>query len=821
MSSRSHPPLSDNGLPLGVPGLRKLLPASPAPVSDAGGTSTGSGWGPSPRLHPRHRSRANVTKIACEPCRKRKGKCFGERPKCTACINKGLECHYQASYQDLRILKRKYDEIQGKVNIYEQLWHLLRCLPERESHDIVRRLREGADVTTIRRQINNGDLQLQLASTPETRLYNGQAVENISEWLDGVLPLGGGGLPAVDPRGGHDANIGDASASASADGASGDIFPPLGMEPKNASTVVTWQSTLWSDIGQRSPRQFSTQGQTMSTRGNCHAKAMSSAEGRQRSSQSQIASRAESMQADHMPDGLPRTHGLDQAPLTLDEPELKDFIGTWTTITNDIDWILHLLALYFYWEYPAFAPLSKEHFLRDFRDGRHRYCSPLLVNALLALGCCFSIYPVTRANCEDSHSAGGHFFTESQRLFEQETDHYSLTTIQALGIMSIREASCGRSSESRYYAGQSLQLAFDMGLHHTHDEGDKDELAVQLATFWGAFLLDHAHSLATGSLPHCSYLPHLPSKPINMEGIEASPWALDTDDGTPIQLQCEQSSNERSVHKCFCELSELVHQSLYLMHSVGKPLTARGLLSIYTEYLNWYDKVPEALRLGHNFTPAVLFVHMYYHFAIMQLFQPLTNLSIIGSRVSPRDVCLQAASAIQGLLKSYAQLYTLKRAPSFMPYFALTSTIAHLTIMAVTMQANDMDAAAKADPHVSEAIQQGIACLAEMTSCHHITEQAPHILRYLAKKWSISVDIDTGAALNTEEYERLIRPLVSKLDLVAPTMAAEDDVEERTSRQVGKTAESMEDPLFWPFTSQGWPMLSKSKELEEAGFAVL
>lgn len=37
-------------------------------------------------------------------------------------------------------------------------------------------------------------------------------------------------------------------------------------------------------------------------------------------------------------------------------------------------------------------------------------------------------------------------------------------------------------------------------------------------------------------------------------------------------------------------------------------MTARGLLSTYTEYLDWYDSIPEVIRLGHNFTPAVLFI---------------------------------------------------------------------------------------------------------------------------------------------------------------------------------------------------------------------
>jgi hypothetical protein len=221
---------------------------------------------------------------------------------------------------------------------------------------------------------------------------------------------------------------------------------------------------------------------------------------------------------------------------------------------------------------------------------------------------------------------------------------------------------------------------------------------------------------------------------------------------------------------------------------------------------------------------------MYYQFAILQLFRPLIKLRIIGSQVSPRDVCWQAASAIQGLLASYSQLYTLKRAPSFMPYFALTSSIMHLTIMAATVQTDELDTTARADPHISEAVKQGIASLAEMTTCHHIAEQALHIIRYLAKKWNIDVNIETGAALNPEEYERLVRSFSGILNLFTPTMVAQGsisdfatdkDVRETTSCQLGKAAESMEGLLFLPSALPGRPMFSKDEALEEAGFAVL
>jgi hypothetical protein len=179
---------------------------------------------------------------------------------------------------------------------------------------------------------------------------------------------------------------------------------------------------------------------------------------------------------------------LEQAPPPDTEMEVS--ISTWTCITGDTDLIQHLLALYFCWEYPTFATISKEHFLQDFYQGRPGYCSKILVNALLALGCRFSFQPVTRADPNDPHTSGDHFFKESRRLLHAEDDHHSLTTVQALGIMSIREASAGRYTDSSYYAVQSIRLAVEMGLHHPDEAGDGERAVIRLATFWGAFGLD-------------------------------------------------------------------------------------------------------------------------------------------------------------------------------------------------------------------------------------------------------------------------------------------------------------------------------------------
>ncbi|KJZ74301.1 hypothetical protein HIM_06307 [Hirsutella minnesotensis 3608] len=766
----------------------------------------------------RRRGLGVVTPNACTECRKKRAKCDGQKP-CGRCKSqKDVDCVYE--------------------------------IPVRQSKENLRNEIEG-----LRSRQRSSDVVFAALVRPDLweevlrRLRSGHAVENISEWLSGAVST----RPSLSAPGDHEPGSSSvlrlgAITSSNTTTPSTATFPPgsaggaLDVSGKNISPLTAHPPQVLGDLSHNSPWHFSSQSQAGSARSNSHSDVSSWAHDLRGPPHVRVGSWAEGMpHRDRTTDGLPRYRGLEQVLSPLSEPNSRTQTSAWTNITKDINLVQHLLALYFCWEYPTFASLSKEHFLQDFQSGRHRYCSPILVNALLALGCRFSTHPMTRANPANPYTSGDHFFKESQRLLNQETDHHTLTTIQALGIMSIREASCGRDSESWYYAGQSIRLAIEMGLNRVHDDHDEDEHAVRSATFWGAFALDHAWSLATGSLPQCSAFPHLPHKPAIIGDIEASLWVPYTDDGAPLQRSCEQPSNVRSVYKCFCELSELVHQSLYVLHSPGKLLTARDLLGIYTQYLNWYDQIPEVLRLGHNFTPAVLFAHMYYHFAILLLFRPLIKLRIVESKVMPRDVCSQAADAIQGLLTSYSQLYTLQRTPSFVPYFVLTSAIVHLAIGASSVQSDNSNgpdqtqSAAIRDPRISEALNQGISDLTQMAPCHHFAEQALNILRYLANKWRIDVEIEDRSDSASSDQDKMDqdtpnKPYTSSLNFFAPNFRSGDFIcrwgpgkiiDDGSPEVTPKSACHMENPLFWPFPLQGRPVLPSGKELEEAGFALL
>ncbi|OLN94080.1 Nitrogen assimilation transcription factor nit-4-like protein 8 [Colletotrichum chlorophyti] len=795
------------------------------PAASAPTPASGSGAG---QLSKRRRGLGVVTPNACTECRKKRAKCDGQRP-CGRCkAQKDVECVYEVPVR------------QSKEHLRSEIENLRQR--QRSSDQVIAAL--------VRSDMWEDVLQ---------RLRNGQSLESVSEWLGGTLPSGGGSRPSLsrptEQQGDTHVNM----------GFTGSVPAPirtmnLGGGGSVTMSPLTGNSGLRQDIGPNSPWQMSSHSQ--STRSNSHPDLMNWSADTNRPPKGLFDTWPESASNTEASETGSKYLGVDQILAPLELPDLKLPPENWTNITGDGSLVQHLLALYFCWEYPTFASLSKEHFLRDFQEGVHRYCSPILVNALLALGCRFSSKSSTRANPSDPYTSGDHFFKEAQRLFYLEDNHHNLTTIQALGIMSIREASCGRDSESWYYAGQSIRLAIEMGLHQLQEDGDEDEFAVQAATFWGAFALDHAWSLATGSLPQSSCFPRLPPKPAIIDDIEASLWIPYTDGGAPLQRSAEQPSNVRSVYKCFCELSELVHKSLYVLHSPGRPLTSRDLLGIYTQYLNWYDSIPEVLRLGHNFTPAVLFAHMYYHFAILLMFRPLIKLKIIGSSLLPRDVCGQAADAIQGLLRSYSQLYTLRRTPSFVPYFVLTSAIMHLAIGASSPPTQrgpdtptrnaEAGASSSYPPRSVEAIKQGIRDLEEMAPCHHFAEQALNILRYLAKKWNM--DVDMGQSLSSDaEYAHLVKPYKSSLNFFAPNVVEDDFIcswgsgeddknngnrnsnnsqaeplnpgmamssqdTEQGAATLSRAARVIENPLFWPFPMQGRPMLPTGRELAEAGF---
>jgi len=198
---------------------------------------------------------------------------------------------------------------------------------------------------------------------------------------------------------------------------------------------------------------------------------------------------------------------------------------------------------------------------------------------------------------------------------------------------------------------------------------------------------------------------------------------------------------------------------------------------------------------------------MYYHYAILLLFRPFIKLEFVGSGVSPRDVCSQAADAITALVNSYDQLYTLRRTPSSVPYIVLAASITHLVTYGVHSRG-------------PEQLHQGIADLKVMKDCHGFASRASDILHFLASHWEIAVDwVDDDT--NEGEKRLLCRPRRNSLNMFCPNMeivGMKSDFRVRGNEEKEVGDDLMKDVIFSPFPLQGQPLLGR---LRGRGFRLL
>ncbi|USP76035.1 hypothetical protein yc1106_03309 [Curvularia clavata] len=441
-----------------------------------------------------------------------------------------------------------------------------------------------------------------------------------------------------------------------------------------------------------------------------------------------------------------------------DDPytEMQDPFCSWTTVTSDPELVQHLISMYFCWHYSFFTTLSKNLFLQEFRLGKpppgsarkNQYCSPLLVNAMLALGCHFTSWPAARAVRDDSATAGDHFFREAKRLIMEDDLHEvpALTTVQALALMSVREAGCGREAKGWVYSGMSFRMACDLGLNlgmHSRDAIDENEEDARRITFWGCFLFDKCWSNYLGRLPQ------LPNTIITVPKFDVFPvedaetWSAVTDSG--LSQAHSQPSRTRAVAlqiSKLCEISSDLMSSFYNpidMDKVkGKQAELKKLSEIHMRLETWRRELPKELEPKEGGLPHMLVMHMFFQLLYIHLFRPFLkynpNNSPLPAHVSPRKLCTQAASTISKLLRLYKRSHGLRQICNICVYIAHSACTIHLL--------NLPEKNAKRD------IIHGVKHLEEIAEGWLCARRTLGILSVLAKRWNVELPEEAAAVLS-------------------------------------------------------------------------
>ncbi|PYH90332.1 hypothetical protein BO71DRAFT_433961 [Aspergillus ellipticus CBS 707.79] len=126
----------------------------------------------------------------------------------------------------------------------------------------------------------------------------------------------------------------------------------------------------------------------------------------------------------------PQEADWDQIQL-FDHPLYQVPAQPWTDLTHDSDYVSRLISLYFTWIHPVQGWIDRDLFIRDMQSGNPdaTFCSPLLVNALLAIACCYLNLP-DPILVQGAPPGRLRFFSEAKRLLDEEEGKLSLTSFQ-------------------------------------------------------------------------------------------------------------------------------------------------------------------------------------------------------------------------------------------------------------------------------------------------------------------------------------------------------------------------------------------------------
>jgi ribosomal protein L13E len=327
-----------------------------------------------------------------------------------------------------------------------------------------------------------------------------------------------------------------------------------------------------------------------------------------------------------------------------------DPIASWTEVTSDPELVHHLLNMYFTWHYTYFTTLSKSLFYREFLLGKPppntkrktEYCTELLVNAMLALGCHFTSWPLARADPHDSATAGDHFFKEAKRLIleNDEHEHPRLATVQALALMSVREAGCGREARGWVYSGMSFRMAYDLGLNVDSGSStlEEQEVDARRITIWGCFLFDKYTQESI--LYRCmlirircwsNYLGRQPQLLLSNIAVpkfdvfpmeDADTWSPYVDSG--VGQAHSQPSRTRAVALQISQLCEISSDLLlYFYHPthlekpLGKQAELKKLGELHTRLEAWRKNLPKEMEPKEGQLPYVLVMQSVQHQPLM------------------------------------------------------------------------------------------------------------------------------------------------------------------------------------------------------------
>ncbi|KZL86468.1 c6 transcription factor, partial [Colletotrichum incanum] len=561
--------------------LQPLRPLLPAPKTSQPVT---------PRLLPASsRKRLPSTKVACNACRSKKKACDGKRPACTPCIELKVQCVYISANEtetSAMALKRENQMLRDMLS-------QLTAMPEDVAHQTLKKLKFAVDPFAALRSIRpsgpkdprevlphvHSNIEFELTRRHPSAYPQTRRLSRI-EMSESMASR-----PAKIAR--------VAYSSEEEHSVSGD-----------SDHLVTTETTEYSPsfASKVPPRPYDT--------------------------------------AFFVPPMGP----VPPPPPIHRDSRLKNLdIGFWTVVSIANHDAADIISLYLETDHPILGLFDLDLFLDDLMSGQVRYCSSLLVNALLAFAC-----QAYAAKQPEASRWSQEFEEEASKLWLAQNDD-TLPTITALALM-IQSCGCnGKGELDVRYIKEAAAMAKRLKLFGCPDAytfADLSHLSEAKArataqAAWGVFNV--LSMTSQFYLPaNTEYPPTLPipgrgrladsgtkaeQAQSSRESSAASSSDLDMGFQPRAHLKRGRSSSSSPVSEVFatfCELWVISSQITWVYQHDGSPGYSSQAFALekYSKLLAWADNLSEGMERGEYSPPQVLVCHMWFHGTILYLLRP-------------------------------------------------------------------------------------------------------------------------------------------------------------------------------------------------------
>ncbi|PLN86437.1 C6 transcription factor [Aspergillus taichungensis] len=302
-----------------------------------------------------------------------------------------------------------------------------------------------------------------------------------------------------------------------------------------------------------------------------------------------------------------------------DIPRFRVPARPWTRIVENDDLVSHLVSLWFTWCQPfGGCWVDRERFLRDMQAGNVvgcRFCSPFLVNIILADACAYSDYPEAYAIPGDVASKGAHFYEEAKRLLEQEQGRITLPTVQGLGVLWTCASLTRRDRQGWIYRSQLAYSLREFVQDNPTVAGSKDpdqSLITQAvhSIHWGIFNIATIHALAEKKVPAIK-------PPQGAASVSPPPCdhkADQEEDWQPYPAQTDEPptpSHTACILSALSSLSPIVYDATRLLYGGEEGPPRHEWASLDERLRRWAaDRLQGCLARGNTALPHVLCLHL-------------------------------------------------------------------------------------------------------------------------------------------------------------------------------------------------------------------